>query len=217
MREKGNFFPSYYHQYRVDVGEQKTVRPFVEVDKSYYKKNQPYLGMVLTAKTADGAVSTTPFPNGYQYVGNSQYGRWRDNSSGGSMWEFYGKYMLMSQVMNWGGFGLSRNHYNNYASYHSTGRPYYGPKREYGTAGTVTQKQKPNFYKRKMAHGRKAASRIKLDNAWGGAKIPLEAAVSVSVNDYESRSNLIFIALLGRLFCCLCSRTSGVYSFPAEL
>jgi len=52
MREKGNFFPSYYHQYRVDVGEQKTVRPFVEVDKSYYKKNQPYLGMVLTAKTS---------------------------------------------------------------------------------------------------------------------------------------------------------------------
>ena len=89
MREKGNFFLSYYHQYRVDVGEQKTVRPFVEVEKSYYKKNQPYLGMVLTAKTADGTVSTTPFPNGYQYVGNSQYGRWRDNSSGGSMWEFY--------------------------------------------------------------------------------------------------------------------------------
>ena len=65
--------------------------------------------------------------------------------------------------------------------------------------------------------GRKAASRIKLDNAWGGAKIPLEAAVSVSVNDYESRSNLVFIALLGRLFCCLCSRASGVYSFPVEL
>jgi len=143
MREKGNFFPSYYHQYRVDVGEQKTVRPFVEVDKSYYKKNQPYLGMVLTAKTADGAVSTTPFPNGYQYVGNSQYGRWRDNSSGGSMWEFYGKYMLMSQVMNWGGFG-----------------PYYGPKREYGTAGTVTQKQKPNFYKRKMAQKSRSQSRF---------------------------------------------------------
>jgi hypothetical protein len=160
MREKGNFFPSYYHQYRVDVGEQKTVRPFVEVDKSYYKKNQPYLGMVLTAKTADGTVSTTPFPNGYQYVGNSQYGRWRDNSSGGSMWEFYGKYMLMSQVMNWGGFGLSRNHYNNYASYHSTGRPYYGPKREYGTAGTVTQKQKPNFYKRKMAQKSRSQSRF---------------------------------------------------------
>jgi hypothetical protein len=160
MREEGNFFPSYYHQYRVDVGERKTVRSFVEVDKSYYKKNEPYLGMVLASKTIDGAVSTTPFPNGYQYVGNSQYGRWRDTGSGGSMWEFYGKYMLMSQVMNWAGFGLNRNHYNSYASYHSTGRPYFGPKREYGTAGTVTQKQKPGFYQRKMAKKSRSQSRF---------------------------------------------------------
>ncbi len=160
MREEGNFFPSYYHQYRVDVGERKTVRSFVEVDKSYYKKNEPYLGMVLASKTIDGAVSTTPFPNGYQYVGNSQYGRWRDTGSGGSMWEFYGKYMLMSQVMNWAGFGLNRNHYNSYASHHSTGRPYFGPKREYGTAGTVTQKQKPGFYQRKMAKKSRSQSRF---------------------------------------------------------
>ena len=160
MREEGNFFPSYYHQYRVDVGERKTVRSFVEVDKSYYKKNEPYLGMVLASKTIDGAVSTTPFPNGYQYVGNSQYGRWRETGSGGSMWEFYGKYMLMSQVMNWAGFGLNRNHYNSYASYHSTGRPYFGPKREYGTAGTVTQKQKPGFYQRKMAKKSRSQSRF---------------------------------------------------------
>ncbi len=160
MREEGNFFPSYYHQYRVDVGEQKTVRPFVEVDESFYKKNQPYLGMVLASKSSDGVVSTTPFPNGYQYVGNPQYGQWRQNSSGGSMWEFYGKYMLMSQVMNWAGFGLSRNHYNNYSSYHSTGRPYFGPKRQYGTAGTVTQKQKPGFYQRRMAKKSRSQSRF---------------------------------------------------------
>ena len=161
MREEGNFFPSYYHQYRVDVGEQKTVRPFVEVDESFYKKNQPYLGMVLASKSSDGVVSTTPFPNGYQYVGNSQYGQWRQNSSGGSMWEFYGKYMLMSQVMNWAGFGLSRNHYNNYSSFHNAGRPYYGPRKEYGTAGTVTKKQKPDFFKRKMAKKARSQSRFK--------------------------------------------------------
>jgi hypothetical protein len=91
MREAGNFFPSYYHQYRVDVEEQKTVRSFVEVDKSYYKKNEPYLGMVLAAKTADGAVTTTPFPNGYQYVGNPQYGRWRLRPYQDTVHFFYNK------------------------------------------------------------------------------------------------------------------------------
>lgn len=162
MREEGNFFPSYYHQYRIDVGEQKIQRPFIEVEESFYKKNQPNLGMVLASKTVDGAVSTTPFPNGYQYVDNPQYGRWRENESGGSIWEFYGKYMLLSQVMNWAGFGLSRNHYNNYSSYNSTGRPYYGPNREYGTTGTLTKKQKPDFFKRRMA--KKARSQGRFQN-----------------------------------------------------
>ena len=32
MREEGNFFPSYYHQYRIDIGDQKIQRPFIEVD-----------------------------------------------------------------------------------------------------------------------------------------------------------------------------------------
>ena len=54
MREEGNFFPSYYHQYRIDIGDQKTQRPFIEVDESLYKKNEPYLGMALSGKTADG-------------------------------------------------------------------------------------------------------------------------------------------------------------------
>ena len=160
MREEGNFVPSYYHQYRVDIGEQQSHRPFMEVDEAFYKKNAAYLGMALAAKTADGAITNTPFPNGYQYVGNSQYGRWRENSSGGSMWELYGKYMLMSQVMNWGGFGLSRNHYNNYSSFQGSGRPYYGPNQQYGTSGTVTKKQKPDFFKRKMAKKSQSQTRF---------------------------------------------------------
>ena len=38
MREEGNFFPSYYHQYRIDIGDQKIQRPFIEVDETIYKK-----------------------------------------------------------------------------------------------------------------------------------------------------------------------------------
>ena len=161
MREEGNFVSSYYHQYRVDKGETKDIRPFVEVSETYYKKNEPYLGMALTAKTPDGEVTTTPFPNGYQYVGNPEYGQWRQNDSGGSMWEFYGKYMLISQVMNWAGFGLSRNHYSNYSNSRMSGRPYFGANNQYGTSGSVTKKQKPNFYARKAAQKTRSASRFK--------------------------------------------------------
>ncbi|MEC7640725.1 MAG: hypothetical protein VYC17_01080 [Nitrospinota bacterium] len=160
MKQKGNFFPSYYHQYRVDVGEDSKVYPFVEVSDSYYRKNLPYLGMVVVSKATDGKVTHTPFPNGYQYVGNPQYGQWRTNSSGGSFWEFYGKYMLISQVMNWAGHGLGRNHYNTYSTYRVNNRPYMGPNGEYGTNGTITKKQKPNFYKRRQMRKARSTSRF---------------------------------------------------------
>ena len=161
MRVKGNFVTSYYHQYRIDKGEIKDIRPFVEVSESFYKKNQPFLGMAVAAKTPDGEVTTTPFPNGYQYVGNPEYGRWRQNDSGGSMWEFYGKYMLMSQVMNWAGFGMSRNHYGSYNNSRMSGQPYFGANKQYGTNGSVTKKQKPNFYSRKAAQRVRSQSRFR--------------------------------------------------------
>jgi len=161
MRVEGNFVSSYYHQYRIDKGEIKKIRPFVEVSESYYKKNQPFLGMVLAAKTPDGEKTTTPFPNGYQYVGNPQYGQFRQNDSGGSMWEFYGKYMLMSQVMNWAGFGMSRNHYGSYNNSRMSGQPYFGANKQYGTNGSVTKKQKPNFYARKATQRVRSQSRFR--------------------------------------------------------
>ncbi len=161
MREEGNFVSSYFHQYRIEKGEIKDIRPFVEVTEPYYKKNEPFLGMALAAKTPTGEVTTTPFPNGYQYVGNPEYGQWRQNDSGGSMWEFYGKYMLMSQVMNWAGFGLSRNHYSDYNNSRMGGRPYFGANKQYGTNGSVTKKQKPNFYARKATQKTRSQSRFK--------------------------------------------------------
>ena len=160
MREEGNFVTSYYHQYRIDKGDIKDIRPFVEVSEPYYKKNEAFLGMALTAKTPDGKVTNTPFPNGYQYVGNPEYGRWRQNDSGGSMWEFYGKYMLMSQVMNWAGFGMSRNHYGSYNDSRMNRQPYFGANRQYGTNGSVTKKQKPSFYSRKATQRAQSQSRF---------------------------------------------------------
>ncbi len=161
MREDGNFVSSYFHQYRVDIGETQDVRPFVEVSEDIYKKYEPFLGMVLLSKNEKGEVSDTPQPNGLQYVGNPQYGAWREDRNGDSIWEFYGKYMLMSQVMNWAGMGMGRGHYNDYRSNLQSGQPYFGANREYGTAGTVTKKQKPDFYKRRSARKSASTSRFK--------------------------------------------------------
>jgi hypothetical protein len=156
MKEEGNFVPTYFHQYRVDIGENQDVHPFEEVSEEIYNKYEPYLGMVLVSKNEKGEVTNTPFPNGYQYVGNPQYGNWRQDQSGNSFWEFYGQYMLMSQVMNWAGMGMGRGHYDDYRSNLQSRQPYFGANKEYGTTGTATKKQKPDFYARRAA--RKSAS-----------------------------------------------------------
>jgi hypothetical protein len=147
MKEEGNFFKKYYHNYRVIVEEKATETGWQGVSQDYYRRYEPFLGMAIWTKK-EGKDSDSIGPPGYEYVGDSRYGQWKTNSSGRSFWEFYGKYRLISDLL--GGRPIYRDSYNNYRTYRSKGQPYYGPRKEYGTGGSVTQRQKPNFYARRM-------------------------------------------------------------------
>jgi hypothetical protein len=153
MQEEGTFFTSYYHRYRIVQGDTERTTDWMEVSESDYRANENFLGMTLASKTADG-VNTSPHPPGYDYVGNPQYGQWQTGSGGRSFWEFYGQYALMRDLLGMGGGMFYRSDYNSYRSYRSQypTRPYYGSTgREYGTSGTVTQRTKPSFFRRRQA------------------------------------------------------------------
>ena len=79
--------------------------------------------MVIISKGADGSIDHDQHPPGYQYVGNERYGQWRDDRSGGSFWEFYGRYALLSYVI--GGFGrpIYRTDWNAYRDSRGLGQP----------------------------------------------------------------------------------------------
>ncbi|MDP6042397.1 MAG: hypothetical protein QGG64_27855 [Candidatus Latescibacteria bacterium] len=158
IREEGSFFTKYYHRYLITQGEKQVQTEWMEVSESVFRKYEPYLGMALVAKSSEG-VNNTPHPPGYHYVGNEQYGRWT-NRGGTSFWEFYGQYAMMRSLLGWGGgVGLSRSNYDDYRSYRQDRRPYYGRNKEYGTQGTITQKQKPStFQRRKQAVAQKKQS-----------------------------------------------------------
>ena len=153
MREEGSVFTKYYHRYLITQGDKKVQADWIEVSESIYKKYEPFLG-----SEKDG-VNNTPHPPGYHYVGNPGYGRWVDRG-GTSFWEFYGQYALMRDLLGWGGgFGMNRYDYDDYRSHRRDRRPYYGRNREYGTQGSVTQKQKPStFERRKQAVAQKRQS-----------------------------------------------------------
>ncbi|ODS32566.1 MAG: hypothetical protein SCARUB_02317 [Candidatus Scalindua rubra] len=155
MQTSGSIFKQYNHRYKVIIGDKANYTDWLRVSESFYRQNQNYLGMALLSKTEDGYVKT-PSPPGYQYVGNSRYGEWRRDSSGNSFWAFYGQYMFMSHMFGMVNRPVYRDHYSTYTDYRRNNRPYYGPKNQYGTNGTVTKQTNKSFFQRKMAKQRMA-------------------------------------------------------------
>ncbi|ACF13650.1 hypothetical protein Ctha_1186 [Chloroherpeton thalassium ATCC 35110] len=162
MKQDGAIFPKYFHNYKLIYAEPDAQNAdslvylssqtgWQEVPEDFYKENQNYLGMTLASKTRDGKVSEDKFPPGYQYIGNPQYGQWRQNSDGTSFWEFYGKYAMMRDAFGLIGSLISRNDYDDYRSYRRSSQPFFGSPRQYGTFGSKTQQAAPSFFERKKA------------------------------------------------------------------
>lgn len=149
MEERGDFVHSYYQKYRVVVDDQEKTTDWLEVPEDYYRKCEPYLGMTLVVKK-NGKVNDTPQPPGYAYVGDPRYGTWKQDSNGNSFWEFYGKYALLSHLLGMGTGRIFRQDYDTYNQYRTRGRPYFGQNHQYGTSGSVTKQDRPNFYARRM-------------------------------------------------------------------
>lgn len=183
MKREGNFSDSYYQKFKILTPQAKpaaqnssstdadgvlfqpsavsaTQTDWVEVSERWYKENERFLGMTIYAKK-DGAVQKTAGPAGYEYVGDSRYGRWTNDSHGNRIWCFFGQYALFSMMM--GNRGVYHRDYSDYRTSQGRGGAYYGPKDSggrptYGTSGSVTQRQNPNFYARRMAVKRAASS-----------------------------------------------------------
>jgi len=160
MKVEGNFFKDYYHRYKIVVGQetgipdslvyQTQITDWYKVSRKVYQKYYNYLGMVLVSKKRDGKVVDTPYPPGYQYVGDPRYGTWRRDERGNSFWEFYGKWAFFSQMFGMLGRPIYRTDYNDYRRYTSRGRPYFGRNREYGTTGKYTKYTNKSFYERRQ-------------------------------------------------------------------
>ncbi len=171
--QEGNFFPTYYHQYKVVVGEQQPnsdalayqdeVRDFTQVSEGFYNRYKPFLGMTILSKEPDGEVTDDPFPPGYQYVGDPQYGSWQNDGNGGQFWQFAGQYLLLSTIFNsFNGPRISRNDWGGYTTARRSNKPYFGTGNRYGTGGTLTRQTNPTFFERQRT--RQAASRQSFGN-----------------------------------------------------
>jgi len=148
MDERGSFFKTYYHKYRIVQDDRAWTTNWMKVPNDYYKRHSTLLGMTLAAKK-EGEFDSAVGPPGYHYVGDERYGKWQRDSSGNSFWAFYGQYVFLSHLL--GGHRVYQNDYATYRQYRRQNRPYYGRNNEFGTKGTITKSQKPNFYARQAA------------------------------------------------------------------
>ncbi|NNJ85113.1 MAG: hypothetical protein HKP13_09300 [Gammaproteobacteria bacterium] len=98
----------------------------------------PRINIPKNAETA--AVKGGQVPGSY-LVGNPSYGQWTTGSSGGSFWEWYGKYHMFTSVMGLmgGGFYGGPIYHNawygqpRYSFYHDAGRGTYGSRSDRNT------------------------------------------------------------------------------------
>ncbi len=123
------------------------------VSRSFFDANINNMGMEIASKT-DGKLSKAVAPAGYsQYVGNPQYGQWRE-SNGSSFWEFYGRYAMMSSLFNLMS-PINRTYYDDYSRNYRGSRPYYGSTvagaPRYGTQTTVKNRGTNSTWSKKQS------------------------------------------------------------------
>lgn len=171
MKKEGTFSNSYFHKYKIVQGEKVFFTKWLRVSEKAFQTNQKFLGMTLVSKTKDGQ-SNTPYPPGYQYIGNSQYGHWQNDSRGNSFWAFYGQYAFFSHVFGFGNRSFYRSDYNSFRTSQAGRRPYYGAKKQYGTGGSFTKRTNPTFFERSMAKKRASKSNFskRVNSRFGGGR-----------------------------------------------
>jgi hypothetical protein len=145
----------YYHRYRVEENGKVSLSPWVEVNEGSFDSLEDYLGMALVSKAygnfEDEAVKT-PLPDGMEFVGNSAYGSWKPDGSGGHFWNWYGQYAFIRDAL--GGHQYSRTEWEDWRSNYRAKKPYHGPADDedrYGSGGSVTSGsghyQKAEYYR----------------------------------------------------------------------
>lgn len=150
MKEEGTFFKEYYHQYQIATPEKTWATGWLETPKAFYQRYAAYLGMTI-AGMKDGEPLMAAAPPGYQYVGDTRYGRWRSGPHG-EYWAFNRRTPLYNEIELDIDFPhVYRNDYRRYRSSRSKGVPYFGDKGQFGTQGSYTKKAKPTFFQRQQA------------------------------------------------------------------
>lgn len=137
----------YFHKYTLEENGDTKDTDWEKVDESFYEANFDFLGMAILSKpygVFEKDRLTQAAPPGMAYVGNSKYGEWKKDNSGGSFWSWYGKYALFSTLFFPRPYYYPYNSWNSWNSGYRNNRPYFGKTgqgaQKFGTQGSFIKK-----------------------------------------------------------------------------
>lgn len=111
-------------------------KPWTVVSDITFNKYKDNLGMTIVSKK-NGVLDKVASPAGYDnYVGNKRYGHWQTNSSGGSFWQFYGQYRLLSDLLMGPRYHYPYSSWNDYNRNYRGRKTYTGTNNSFGTKGS---------------------------------------------------------------------------------
>ncbi|SLM30834.1 conserved hypothetical protein [Desulfamplus magnetovallimortis] len=150
MKEEGTFSKNFFHKYLVVLPETSWKTEWMPVAEEYFNTCKPLMGMTLLTRK-DGEFDPVAAPPGYAFVGDPEYGRWREGSDGASFWEFYGKYAFFSNLFGGWYHPIYKIDFDGYHKYKKAKKIYFGNKSQYGSSGKIVKQTKPGFYQSRMA------------------------------------------------------------------
>jgi hypothetical protein len=194
----------YYHKYKVILEKTNTTESkeddfdikltdWKEVSAITFEEHQKDLGMTVLSKK-EGVLDKKSTPAGYNnYVGNSKYGNWQQQSNGTSFWAFYGQYHFMSSLFYGSSHRYYRNDYNYYRTNHYGRSNYYGRNNNFGTS-TYTNKNsswnsKPTSFKQKVQSNVKRSSSALKSKGYSSSKSYGSSQTTRNTNRYSSSSS----------------------------
>lgn len=142
----GFLIKTYYQKYRVITGYDTVEELIVRTSKEFAKKNMKNIGLSLYRVT-DEKEEFLPLPPGSLYIGNREFGEWKENKKGEMKWRFNKSFKNFPRYLGWGKFRPDEGFFQELRSHVALNQPYYGPHTEFGPEGKVTRENFPHFFK----------------------------------------------------------------------
>lgn len=145
----GFFIKTYYQKFKIVYGFEPPREIIVRTSRKFALANKDNIGLSLFRRYSGSDVeNSTPLPPGSVFIGDPSFGRWKYANSGRRNWQFFKAYRNLPKELGWGKFKASKKFFEKAQSYIGQNSAFYGENEEFGTKGSITIANFPDYFER---------------------------------------------------------------------